>query len=101
MSKESEANVIKLVAWTFYPHPEDAIHGILAGIEDQDLVALMQVSKKSAAGRIAWAEYGRRQGFIDFSVRTVRSEDQLTLEFEGYGMPIHESPLFELNIDEN
>lgn len=89
MNKEA---VSKLMAWCGFPHPHDGLHKILKGLTERDLVHVFITNPKEPAGRIAWAEYGRRQGFVDFELSVTSTEGKVAVLFDGEALPIHSSP---------
>lgn len=84
-----------LVTWTQSPEPE-RLKGLLAELTDGDLMMGLTHFKTEPAGRIAWAEYGRRMGYIDFEIHTVVVDGRLHLTFEGEAKPIHHGAGFEV-----
>jgi hypothetical protein len=92
MNKEIINNLVK---WTYNPDPPEQIYNILASMQDADLIVAM-TSLDEAAGRVAWAEYGRRKGFFDFEIRVVQVEDSVKLSFEADTKPIHHTPIIKL-----
>lgn len=78
----------KLVSWTYSPTEED-LEGLLKPLSDGDLMALFTSFKNDPVGVIAWAEYGRRQGYFDFKIATVVGHGKLTVSLEGPAQPIH------------
>jgi len=84
-----------LVKWTHNPDPPELIHEILAAMKESDLIVAMTMLQ-GAAGRIAWAEYGRRKGFFDFEIKTVQVEDSVKLSFEADARPIHHAPIIKM-----
>ena len=90
----------RLMLWTHDPRPVRDIQKILEDCTDGDLLAALETfSKNTAAGRIAWAEYGRRKGYIDFELKITEGEGQLHLDFEGAAKPLHETPIVDLKDD--
>jgi hypothetical protein len=89
------ANVLTLLNWTLAPDPL-TFKAVLAELSNLELELCMSSftgPSTVAAGRIAWAEYGRRRGFIDFEVRAVSLNGKVSVTFEGEGKPIHSLPL--------
>lgn len=84
-----------LVTWTQVPDP-DTLAKLLAAMTDGDLMVAMTHMKNDPAGRIAWAEYGRRHGYVDFQISAVVSEGRLTVRFEGDAKPVHHGAIFEV-----
>lgn len=81
-----------LVSWTHAPEP-DTLQDILSALSQGDLMMAMAFLKRSPAGRLAWAEYGRRAGFVDFSVRSAIMNGKVGVTFEGEALPIHHGPI--------
>lgn len=79
----------KLVSWTQCPTEEEDLEGLLKPLSNGDLMALFTAFAKDPAGSIAWAEYGRRQGYFDFKISTVVGHGRLTVSLEGPAQPIH------------
>jgi hypothetical protein len=82
-------NIIALVTWTLDPSSGD-IFAVLAAMSDEELERAARM--KSAAGRIAWLEQGRRLGHADFDVAVSYSNDEVKLDFTTSARPIHEVP---------
>jgi hypothetical protein len=89
------AELRNLITWTHSPEPE-RLKEVLAAMTDGDLMLAMTHLKADPAGRIAWAEYGRRVGYIDFEIRTVVVEGRIHVTFEGEAKPIHHGTGFEV-----
>lgn len=88
-----------LLNWTQSPDP-DTLKDILAALTDGDLYLLMTTLRgpqTAAAGRIAWAEFGRRAGFVDFEVRAVVLDGRVHVTFEGEAKPIHNMPILKVD----
>ena len=91
---------LPLVQWVISPHPTEGIYKILESISDDDLRECFTHLNGTSA-RIAWAEYGRRKGYVDFEVRVAVLEGQLKLSFEGEAKPIHDTPVFDVVVGPN
>jgi hypothetical protein len=78
----------RLVSWTHSPTEEDLAE-ILKPLRDADLMVLFTAFAGQPAGQLAWAEYGRRQGYFDFKIVSVVGQGQLTVTLEGPAKPIH------------
>jgi len=84
--------LIRLVSWTHAPEPEE-LQGILDALTAGDLMMGMTHLKHTPAGRLAWAEYGRRAGFIRFSIKTSVLDGKVRVDIGGDGLPIHYGPI--------
>ncbi len=84
----------KLYSWVQSPHPPHAITEILTGLTDFDLISLM-IGSDGPAGRIAWAEYGRRRKFADMQLHATEMDGVLELEFSGSAKAIHAGPILD------
>lgn len=84
--------LIKLVSWTHAPEPEE-LQGILDALTGSDLMMGMTYLKHTPSGRLAWAEYGRRAGFFEFSIRTSVLDGKVRVAFEADAVPIHYGPI--------
>lgn len=84
-----------LISWCASPTPEIAtIEGILNDLSDDDLAHLMHFEQGGQAGRIAWLEYGRRRGFVDFEVGLTVTDKEIALVYEGEGPGLHGLALY-------
>lgn len=94
LHEASIARVSRLIVWTHVPTIEP-LTAALAPMTDNDLLFCLGNSHAPAAARLAWAEYGRRRGFIDFKLSVVHSEGDVTdVVFEGKARAAHEAPLY-------
>ena len=93
MTKPSP-NLIRLVTWTHSPVAKDLID-IVASLTDDDLYTAMTNMRGTAAGRIAWAEWGRRGGYIDLKLQVTELKGKLVVAYEGDAKPITEVPILD------
>lgn len=84
-----------LITWTHTPDPEK-FEGLLSVLTDSDLLFGLTHLKTEPAGRICWAEYGRRLGFVSFEIRTVVMDGKLNVTFEGEAEPVHHGAGFQV-----
>lgn len=91
---------LPLTRWVISPHPPEGIYSILEAISDEDLMMCF-AHLTGATARIAWAEYGRRKGHVDFEVRVAVMNGQLQLSFEGEAKPIHDGPALSVLLGPN
>lgn len=88
--------IAKLVTWTESPTLE-GLPEIVAGLSDADLfLAMGSDFRDTAAGRIAWAEWGRRAGYCDLKLCVSQMEGKLRVTYEGEAKPITEIPYLEI-----
>lgn len=83
-----------LITWCRSPSPEiETIERILNDLSIDDLKHLL-LYERGPAGRIAWLEFGRRVGFVDFHVGLSVTDREVALTYEGEGPGIHGLALF-------
>jgi hypothetical protein len=87
----------RLVNWVSNPAPVAALKEIVPALTQDDLL-LCIANISGPAGRIAWAELGRRRGFADFEIRFTELEGQLNLAFEAPAKAIHSEPMFDVKM---
>lgn len=93
---EQARRIAKLIAWTESP-TLDSLPNIIASLTDNDLFLAMGAGFRStAAGRIAWAEWGRRAGYVDLKLKVTQMEGKLVVNYEGEAKPITEVPYLEM-----
>jgi hypothetical protein len=86
----------ELLNWVHYPRPAEKIYDILKAMSDDDLFKAMTQVTTIPAARIAWAEWGRRKGFVDFKIGVAELEGGVEVTFAGDAKPIHTGPLLGL-----
>lgn len=94
MPEPSSEAIFRLVRWTLVPDPPGEILTILKDMTEQELWSAAH-HLQGPAGRIAWAEYGRRKRFVDFDLRVTELDGDVRVLFEGEALPIHESVIVE------
>lgn len=57
---------LRLVGWAHFPRAAAEAFEMLRDTTDDELIILMKAG--GAAGRIAWAEYGKRKWNIEFGI---------------------------------
>jgi len=88
-------SISNLLTWTRSPNLE-TLPDVLADLSSGDLIMSMAIFKNDPAGRLAWAEWGRRAGYFDFQIKPVIAEGRLTIRFESKAEPIHHGAAFEV-----
>lgn len=79
--------------WLYHPEPPEAVHKILEQLTDDEVKFLLHHEKEGPGLRLAWLEFGRRKGLIDFEIRVTRTKDSVTVEAEGKAKPLHYDPI--------
>lgn len=92
-SNPSLANIVRLIVWTHDPTCEPLAE-LLARLSDDDLRFAMVSTVSPSSARIAWAEYGRRRGFVNFELAVVESQGSVDVHFRGSAVPAHEAPVY-------
>lgn len=88
----------KFFRWVRNPDPPEAVEEALAAVTDNELQLLLHTLKeKSPELRLAWVEFGRRKGLVQFEIKMVRQGDDLVLKAEGAARPVHYGPLLTKN----
>lgn len=100
-TKQSVRSLAALYTWVSNPQPPTAIFDVLLALTNDDLIAAMTSRNVgiTAAGRIAWLEYGRRMGFHDFDVKVTSTDEVVDLSFKAKGAPLHTAPIFGVDRD--
>ena len=80
---------VALVTWCNAPTTIEDLKEILAKLSDAELLILVVHMKRTAAGSVAFAEYGRRAGYYEFEFSMV---DLKSLSIEASGRPAHQAP---------
>ncbi len=84
----------RLITWTYNPRSEP-LQDVLNELNDSDLLFLIEKRTSLPVARIAWAEYGRRHGFIEFSISCVSSDSQVDVYFDGKPTVIHDQLIYD------
>jgi len=82
------ATVQALVTWTHSPDPK-TFSRILTALTPNDLQFGLMHLRSEPAGRVCWAEYGRRFKFFDFQIKVSEMDGTFTVKFEAASEPIH------------
>jgi hypothetical protein len=57
---------LRLIGWAHFPRTAAEVFEMLGDTTDEELIELMK--RGGPAGRIAWAEYGKRRWNIEFGL---------------------------------
>lgn len=88
--------VVDLISWTHSPEP-GRLSRLLQNMTTDDLIFTMTTLVADPAGRLAWAEYGRRSGFVDFEFKeVVRGPGDLLVTMSGPAPTVHHGAIFEV-----
>lgn len=91
--------IAKLMVWVNDPSTDTSVlENILKDLSHSDLIWLMLLGSNghphsAMAGKIAWAEFGRRHGFADLKVYMTSTNTEVTVEFVGETGAIHRPKL--------
>lgn len=87
------SGLLHLIRWCALPVKQHELFPILRGMTDAELL-LAATKIKGAAGRVAWAEYGRRLKYFDFDISVTTGSGKIEVKFEAKGPPAHTLPQF-------
>lgn len=84
----------KLSTWTGNPTTVEDLKDILNQFSDVELAIAAQVySPGSPAGRLAWVEFARRKGYLDFEFKMSYLKDRASLNVIAAAKPVHHQPI--------
>lgn len=79
----SPSAVAAFYSWVSSPSPDGAeLEKVLDAMDVSDLEHIMYATTDLVAGRLAWAEYGRRKGYMNFHIYLKEvSASEIVLEY--------------------
>jgi hypothetical protein len=84
----------KLSTWTGNPSTVEDLKDILNQFSEVELAIAAQVySPGSSAGRLAWTEFARRKGYLDFEFKMSYLKDKALLDVTAGAKPVHDQPI--------
>jgi hypothetical protein len=94
MTNQRSGGAINLIRWCSFPTTPTELFAILDDTTEDELVLVMQ-SVKGAAGRLAWAAYGKKRGFFDFDIGISTGHGKTHIDFMAPGLPVTDLPQYQ------
>lgn len=84
----------RLSTWTGSPTTVADLREILDQFSEVELAIAAQVySPGSSAGRLAWTEFARRKGYLNFEFKMSYLKDKALLDITAGAKPVHDQPI--------